>query len=215
MVKQNDGWNSKGRFKMSALGAIVFFALFGCQVLAQAQNGPPANGATANAQPNAPTSPAVPPDLPPPPSEPSPGGSTGGALGGSSGETGQPTTIGLEGPSPVPEPPKRPGARDPFAKPKSLLDREAEANRPVIDPAVYIDSRIEPIRRWPLRSYRLVAIIFDVENPKAMIKDPEGTMHLVSRSQRIGNQEGVITAIERGEVKVEEKEKIVPIRLQK
>ena len=111
--------------------------------------------------------------------------------------------------------PKRPGIRDPFAKPKSLLDREADATKPVIDPAVYIDARIEPIRRFPLRNYTLVGIIFDVESPKAMIKDPEGNMHMVSKNQRIGNQEGVIEAIERGEVKVEEKGKQLSIRLLK
>jgi len=111
--------------------------------------------------------------------------------------------------------PKRPGNRDPFAKPKSLLDREADATRPVIDPAVYIDARIEPIRRFPIRNYVLVGIIFDVDNPKAMVKDPDGNMHLVSKSQRIGNQEGIIQAIERGEVRVEEKGKMVSIRLLK
>lgn len=123
--------------------------------------------------------------------------------------------FGNESSDPAIQIPKRPGNRDPFAKPKSLLDREADATKPIIDPAVYIDARIEPIRRFPLRNYTLVGIIFDVENPKAMIKDPEGNMHMVSKKQRIGNQEGVIEAIERGEVKVEEKGKQFSIRLMK
>lgn len=108
-----------------------------------------------------------------------------------------------------------PTARDPFAKPKSILEKEIEVSKPIIDPSVYIDTRIEAIRRYPLRNYSLVGIIFDVENPKAMVKDPDNNMHLLTITQRIGNQEGQIVKIERGELVVEEKGKLVTIKLQK
>lgn len=109
----------------------------------------------------------------------------------------------------------KPTNRDPFAKPKSLIDKELEREKPTIDPSVYIDMRIEAIRRYPLRNYTLVGIIFDVENPKAMVKDQENNMHLLTKNQRIGNQEGLIVKIERGELVVEEKGKLVTIKLRK
>ena len=109
----------------------------------------------------------------------------------------------------------KPTNRDPFAKPKSLLEKEIESTKTVIDPSVYIDMRIEPIRRFPLRNYLLVGIISDVENPKAMVKDPDNNMHLLTTNQRIGNQEGLIVKIERGELVVEEKGKIVTLKLHK
>lgn len=109
----------------------------------------------------------------------------------------------------------KPTNRDPFAKPKSLIEKEVETQRPTIDPSIYIDMRIEPIRRFPLRNYVLVGIIFDVDNPKAMVRDPENNMHLLTTNQRIGNQEGLIVKIERGELVVEEKGKIVSIKLHK
>ncbi len=109
----------------------------------------------------------------------------------------------------------RPTNRDPFAKPQSLLEKEVESVKPIIDPSVYIDMRIEPIRRFPLRNYSLVGIIFDVENPKAMVKDLDSNMHLLTVNQRIGNQEGLIIKIERGELVVEEKGKLITIKLHK
>lgn len=109
----------------------------------------------------------------------------------------------------------RPTNRDPFAKPKSLIEKEVESVKPTLDPSVYIDMRIEAIRRFPLRNYLLVGIIFDVDNPKAMVKDPENNMHLMTTNQRIGNQEGLIVKIERGELVVEEKGKLVTLKLRK
>jgi Tfp pilus assembly protein PilP len=108
-----------------------------------------------------------------------------------------------------------PTARDPFAKPASLIKAETEVLKPVIDPSVYIDKRIEAIRRYPILNYTLVGIIFDVEHPKAIVRDPDNTMHLITTNQRIGNQEGVITKIEKGELIVEEKGKLVTIKLLK
>ena len=108
-----------------------------------------------------------------------------------------------------------PTARDPFAKPKSLLEAEKVVSEPKLDPSIYVDKRIEAIRRFPLVSYILVGIIFDVENPKAIVKDNDNGMHLVTTNQRIGNQEGLITKIEKGELIVEEKGKIITLKLLK
>ena len=94
--------------------------------------------------------------------------------------------------------------RDPFRKPLYILEleeknlkpqkTEAESNR--------IDDKIEAIRRWPLRDYRLVGVIWDVRNPKAMIVDPSNTMHLLKRNYRVGDKDGIISTISEGSITV-------------
>lgn len=99
------------------------------------------------------------------------------------------------------------GERDPFEKPKYIQELEAEAAKAgVINPNENAeDSMVEAIRRYSLSDYSPVAIIWDVKNPKVMIADKNGTMHLLRRNYRIGNKEGIITAINEGEIVVTER----------
>lgn len=69
----------------------------------------------------------------------------------------------------------------------------------------YVDESVEPQRRWALKRYKLVAIIWNVKKPKAMILDLQNNMHMFYVNDRIGNGEGVITSIGNGEVVVDEK----------
>lgn len=111
------------------------------------------------------------------------------------------------------------GERDPFRPPKYLVDLEYEKSKPpppppkAVEPDV-IDDKMEAIRRWPLEQYKLIAIIWDVKNPKAMIIDSARTMHLLKKNYRIGNREGVITSITEGEIVVTERGVPVTIKLQ-
>ena len=88
--------------------------------------------------------------------------------------------------------------KDPFRKPKNLLDLEEELKRPKRIQDNQIDEKMEAIRRWPLQQYRLIAVIWDVSNPKAMIEDPDKRKHLLKRNYRIGDQDGLITKINEG-----------------
>ncbi len=99
------------------------------------------------------------------------------------------------------------GERDPFEKPKYIQELEAEAAKAgVIDPNENAeDGMVEAIRRYSLGEYRPVAIIWDVKDPKVMITDKTGTMHLLRKNYRIGNKEGIITAINEGEIVVTER----------
>ena len=92
--------------------------------------------------------------------------------------------------------------KDPFRKPRNLLDLEEEAARPKRIQDNQIDEKMEAIRRWPLQQYKLIAVIWDVSNPKAMIADPDGKKHLLKKSYRIGDQDGLITNISEGSITV-------------
>lgn len=92
--------------------------------------------------------------------------------------------------------------RDPFRKPLYILELEEKSLKPQKTEEVRIDDKIEAIRRWPLRDYRLVGVIWDVKSPKAMIVDPSNTMHLLKRNYRIGDKDGIISAISEGTITV-------------
>lgn len=92
--------------------------------------------------------------------------------------------------------------RDPFRKPLYILELEEKSLKPQKTEEVRIDDKIEAIRRWPLRDYRLVGVIWDVRSPKAMIVDPSNTMHLLKRNYRIGDKDGIISAISEGTITV-------------
>jgi Tfp pilus assembly protein PilP len=95
------------------------------------------------------------------------------------------------------------GDRDPFQRPKYIDDLEADLNRNAnLDTTE--DERIEAIRRWPLRDYIATAIMWDIQDPKVMIVDRKGTLHLLKKNYRIGNRNGIITAIHEGEIIVTE-----------
>lgn len=92
--------------------------------------------------------------------------------------------------------------RDPFRKPLYILELEEKNLKPQKVEETRIDDKIEAIRRWPLRDYRLVGVIWDVKSPKAMIVDPSNTMHLLKRNYRIGDKDGILSAISEGTITV-------------
>lgn len=97
------------------------------------------------------------------------------------------------------------GERDPFRRPKYYDDLDDEAKQVTIAPDdKTINEKTEAIRRWPLRFYRPIAVIWDVKNPKVMVVDPSKTMHLLKKNYRMGNRNGMITAINEGEIVVTE-----------
>lgn len=59
-------------------------------------------------------------------------------------------------------------------------------------------------QRYDLDQLRLIAIMWDVKDPKAMFVDPESEVLVVGRDDGIGNRSGYIAAIREGEVVVVE-----------
>lgn len=90
--------------------------------------------------------------------------------------------------------------RDPFRLPEELIikirQKGAQSNTGVIDPG------IDAIRRFPLASYQLVGIIWEVKKPKAMFMDRLNKIHMVQVNDFIGNAQGVVTSIQSGSVTV-------------
>ena len=106
--------------------------------------------------------------------------------------------------------------RDPFRLPKYLIDKLTYKPAPVVvvdDQA--IDDKAEPIRRWPAKDYLLVGIIWEVKNPKGLVKDLQGRVHVVKLRDRLGNKEGIITSIREGAITITEKKVPFVLRLKK
>ncbi|MDZ4662500.1 MAG: pilus assembly protein PilP [Pseudomonadota bacterium] len=60
------------------------------------------------------------------------------------------------------------------------------------------------LQRYELDQLELVGIIWDVSRPKAMIKDPNGTLHVVEQNSKVGRNNGYIAIIREGEIVVVE-----------
>ena len=98
----------------------------------------------------------------------------------------RPTVGGV--PSLVPTP----GLRDPF-RPFNLALRP----KPVETPRT-------PLEQYDVGALKLVAVIFDTQNPKAMVEDDTGLGYTIGLGMKIGNQGGVVKTIEPDRVIVEE-----------
>jgi type IV pilus assembly protein PilP len=84
------------------------------------------------------------------------------------------------------------GLRDPF-RPFNLALRP----KPVETPRT-------PLEQYDVGALKLVAVIYDTQNPKAMVEDDTGLGFTVGVGTRIGNQGGVVKQIDPERLVVEE-----------
>ena len=63
---------------------------------------------------------------------------------------------------------------------------------------------ISPAQKFAIEDLRLVGVMWDVKEPKALFQDPEEEIHSLGRDDSIGNRNGYIAAIREGEVVVVE-----------
>ncbi|OFZ30352.1 MAG: hypothetical protein A2622_08040 [Bdellovibrionales bacterium RIFCSPHIGHO2_01_FULL_40_29] len=103
--------------------------------------------------------------------------------------------------------------RDPFRLPQYLIDKLSA--KPLAEAANTIDDTVEPIRRWAVTDYTLVGIIWDVKNPKALIRDKQNGVHVIKINDRVGNKEGRVKSVREGSVIVLENDTPKVIRLKK
>jgi Tfp pilus assembly protein PilP len=94
--------------------------------------------------------------------------------------------------APVPGATPSAGLRDPF-RPFTLTLRP----KPVETPRT-------PLEQYDVGALKLVAVIYDTQNPKAMVEDDTGLGFTVGVGTRIGNQGGVVRLIDPERVVVEE-----------
>lgn len=96
------------------------------------------------------------------------------------------------------EQPERPryssaGKRDPF-RPLSLKPKAVQRAR----------ENLSPLERYDLGQLKLVAVIWDIKEPKAMVEDATGLGYIVKLGTLIGPNEGKVKAIKPNEVVIEE-----------
>jgi len=101
-------------------------------------------------------------------------------------------------PAKKPEQPERPryssvGKRDPF-RPLSLKAKASQRAR----------ENLSPLERYELGQLKLVAIVWDIKEPKAMVEDGTGLGYVVKMGTLIGPNEGKVKAIKPTEVVIEE-----------
>lgn len=147
----------------------------------------PAAAATPDqAAPSAPAAPAadVPVQIPPPPANDMPVGDQ---------MTAPPPQQIYSGDGYVYDPS---GKRDPFKVFKTIRQTSPEAAR--------VNELLEPLQRWELDRLQVVGILWDVRTPRAMIRDPDGAVFVVTKNSKVGRSEGFVAAIREGEVVVVE-----------
>ena len=103
------------------------------------------------------------------------------------------------------------GERDPFP-PMTL---RTKANRPTRE-------NLSPLERLELSQLKLVGIVWDTKDPRAMVEDNAGLGYVIKIGTPIGSHDGKVKAIHQAEVVVEEfysddygarKRREVPIKL--
>ena len=85
------------------------------------------------------------------------------------------------------------GRRDPF-RPMTLRTKTNDQPR----------ENLSPLERFELGQLKVVGIVWDLKEPRAMIEDTAGLGYIVKVGTPIGNNEGKVKAIHRNEVVVEE-----------
>jgi len=86
------------------------------------------------------------------------------------------------------------GKPDPFRP--FILESRAQTDEAVI---------LNPLQRYDVSQLKLVAIIWHVDNPLAMMEDATGKGFIVSKGTKIGRNDGVVTDITEKEVVIAEK----------
>lgn len=165
-----------------------------------AQNSPPPNASnpSANAAPNSAPSAAT--------SAPGPGAGVAAGAKATPGSPGMqpvnpndpnvemPTNVGIFSRLMDPFEYDPNGKRDPFGQPVS--------EKPLAQGLMH--GPLLPLQRFELNQLRLTAILWDVRQPKAMLKDPTGATYIVTPNTKIGPRNGYIAVIREGEIVVVE-----------
>jgi type IV pilus assembly protein PilP len=83
------------------------------------------------------------------------------------------------------------GRRDPFRPPRANQNTAAGEAR-------------TPLQRYDIGQLKLVAVIYNASEPRAVVEDDAGLGYIVRVGTPIGTNGGAVKAIERGKVRVQE-----------
>jgi len=84
-------------------------------------------------------------------------------------------------------------SRDPF-RPATLRKKVVARPR----------ENLSPLERFELNQLKIVGIVWDMNEPRAMVEDGTGLGYTIKRGAPIGTSDGVVKAIHRNEIIVEE-----------
>ncbi len=120
------------------------------------------------------------------------------ALGPSARPGAKENAVDLQLPQKAPEkaaaaPALKPLARDPF-RPMTLRARMSARPR----------ENLSPLERLDLSQLKIVGVIWDIKEPRAMVEDSAGLGYVVKVGTPIGNNDGRVKAIQRNQIIVEE-----------
>jgi type IV pilus assembly protein PilP len=110
------------------------------------------------------------------------------------GEEPAPAAAGIEtakAVEPAADPPYDPtGRRDPFLPPR-------------VGPSI-VSGTASPLQRYDVGQLRLVAVIYDTREPRAVVEDDQGLGYIVRLGTPIGTNGGAVSAIQRGKMIIQE-----------
>src|SRR5258706_764287 len=90
-------------------------------------------------------------------------------------------------------PPLKPTARDPF-RPLTIRTQGLTRSR----------ANLSPLERLDLTQLKVVGIVWDIKEPRAMVEDSTGLGYVVKVGTPIGNNDGTVKVIRRNQIVVEE-----------
>jgi len=90
-------------------------------------------------------------------------------------------------------PPLKPSARDPF-RPMTMRTKVNTRSR----------ENLSPLERLDLTQLKVVGIVWDIKEPRAMVEDSTGLGYVVKVGTPIGNNDGTVKVIRRNQIVVEE-----------
>jgi Tfp pilus assembly protein PilP len=66
------------------------------------------------------------------------------------------------------------------------------------------DKAIQPLQKYELSQLKLVAVIWNIDNPRALVEDSAGMGYIITKGSYIGNNQGRVTGILQNEIVVTE-----------
>lgn len=91
-----------------------------------------------------------------------------------------------------------PKKRDPFISLRQVKVTDiSEINQVFLGPHL-------PLERFAVDQFKLIGVIWDTDEPRALIMDPNNKSHIVKKNDRIGPHKGYLAEIREGEVIIAE-----------
>lgn len=90
------------------------------------------------------------------------------------------------------------GRRDPFRPYKLIREKKA------VTSSTSATDSLEPLQRYDLEQLTIMGIMWDIRQPRALLKDSDGNLHTIVKSTKLGRSNGYVAAIREGEIVVVE-----------